>query len=741
MMISLRNLKCVCLISSLFTSQACFAATLTTQQLTTTSSMTSTQQQTANQTSLNVVSTQNSLLALQAATITATPSSTLITSLKSSTSTLSDFNLMYGTLITATGIVSALDQTIVDAVTATTNYNQSAFLTTLSTSASLYRSLQANSTLSWQHGLLYGTVIRSTGSPTTTDRAILNGIVQTTGYGKAVYLSTVTNAATLYRSLQTNTTYRNNFNLLYGATVQSTGNATASDRTKLMASDAAGVSTYNSATFLTNLNFSADLFKAIQPSSGLRTSFNLFYSSTLVPVTGSPDASNRAGLVTAVSTPGYSQTTFIKNLAYAGSLYTALKADSTLLWYFNLIVPPPTGSLPEIVARRTTMMAIVTVSTYNQPVYLANITKAGTLFRAIQTNATYRTNFNTRYMANIQSTGGATAADGQKLMGVVGVSTYNQTTFIQSLTSAVPPPPPPTGNIFSPTAFWNTKLPATSTLDANSAGLISELIANTKIATPWIASDTYSTPIYKVTSATPKVPVSIVQNGTTLNWTALHAALQKGVPIPAGAVVSGGLDGHMTILDTTANRLYEFWQLKQVNGQWQASWGGIIDNYSTSNGIMPTVRNSAGGLEAWGATATGLPIAGGLITMADVQAGKINHVLAISIVRPKQTSFKSPAQRTDGFYTGANAIQEGQIFRFPSNIVINPAWPPLVRMIVEAGRDYGIVVRDTGGSVSFYAEDPRPYGLTSTYYDQYMGGRPLWSLFSDFPWSNLQALA
>jgi hypothetical protein len=61
--------------------------------------------------------------------------------------------------------------------------------------------------------------------------------------------------------------------------------------------------------------------------------------------------------------------------------------------------------------------------------------------------------------------------------------------------------------------------------------------------------------------------------------------------------------------------------------------------------------------------------------------------------------------------------------------------------MARAAQRYGLVVRDQGGGVGFYGEDPGrfhtdPYsGATGIF-----GGRSPSSLMREFPWSRLQAL-
>ena len=81
-----------------------------------------------------------------------------------------------------------------------------------------------------------------------------------------------------------------------------------------------------------------------------------------------------------------------------------------------------------------------------------------------------------------------------------------------------------------------------------------------------------------------------------------------------------------------------------------------------------------------GATATGLPLLGGLVTLADLQGGSINHALAVSLVEAEKATWAWPAQRTDGwtFSSNINPIPEGTRFRLdPTLNVDNLPGPPI----------------------------------------------------------------
>jgi hypothetical protein len=162
-----------------------------------------------------------------------------------------------------------------------------------------------------------------------------------------------------------------------------------------------------------------------------------------------------------------------------------------------------------------------------------------------------------------------------------------------------------------------------------------------------------------------------------------------------------------------------------------------MNNVSTNPGYF----THHGQTDNWGATATGLPLLGGLVTEADLERGYINHALAISLVETERGYWSWPAQRTDGdtFTPGITPIPEGTRFRLNPNLnIASLHLPTLDRMLAQAAQTYGIVVRDKAGAVSFYGQDP--VNLSSNPWPQVFDNDSPATYLSWFPWNQLQAL-
>lgn len=284
---------------------------------------------------------------------------------------------------------------------------------------------------------------------------------------------------------------------------------------------------------------------------------------------------------------------------------------------------------------------------------------------------------------------------------------------------------------FAPTSFWNTPLAADAPLDDLSATYVADIRSQLTTWLPWINTTKYSSPVYTVPADAPTTHVTLDKPGAT----DLQAALDQ-VPIPAGAVAAAGSDATMVVWQPATDTLWELWQAQQRADGWHAAWGGRMTAVSSSPGYY------SGAQSRWGATASSLPVLGGLIRISELRAGHIDHALALALPQVRAAVYSWPAQRTDGTMLSPDAIPEGTRLRLDPTLDLSRlSLPPVTRMIAEAAQRYGIVVRDRAGSIAFYAEDPTPTG-SDPYSgpNGFFGGMYPSKLLAGFPWGRLQAL-
>jgi hypothetical protein len=148
-----------------------------------------------------------------------------------------------------------------------------------------------------------------------------------------------------------------------------------------------------------------------------------------------------------------------------------------------------------------------------------------------------------------------------------------------------------------------------------------------------------------------------------------------------------------------------------------------------------------GAKPSWGASASSLSIVGGLITLEDLELGKINHALALGLPEVRASLYASPAQRTDGKSASPSSLPEGAHLRLsPSLNLATLHLPRLTLVLAEAAQRYGLIVRDKGENVALFAQDPVPTGA-----EPYSGRQGYFegtsnAVLASFPWSHLQLL-
>ncbi|NAZ74003.1 hypothetical protein GTQ99_00970 [Kineococcus sp. T13] len=298
----------------------------------------------------------------------------------------------------------------------------------------------------------------------------------------------------------------------------------------------------------------------------------------------------------------------------------------------------------------------------------------------------------------------------------------------------------PAGGVFSAGTAWKLDV-SKAPKHANSAGMVKNVADQTAAQYGGVAAFNayqYSTSVYTVSASTPKVDVKW-NNCQGKTWTPAGLLGPGGqftqVPIPADAVPATGTDSQLTIYSPATDQLWEFWVAKKANGVWSACWGGRIDGVSYSQGYFH---------DGFGASASGLALAGGTIGIKDVQSGVIDHALALHLQAPGTwKEFSYPAQRSDGYDTSANRVPEGTRLRLDPSIDVDALkMHPIAKMVAKAAQKYGFIVTDKAGCTAVVAESPAA-AIAATGVDPWkalLGSTPSYSVMKGFPWGKLQAL-
>jgi hypothetical protein len=294
---------------------------------------------------------------------------------------------------------------------------------------------------------------------------------------------------------------------------------------------------------------------------------------------------------------------------------------------------------------------------------------------------------------------------------------------------------------FSPDSFWNQAPSPDAPLDEQSPLLVGALgheVSQEEQAGrgPWINTTSFSVPI-----------LTVGANQATKSVTLDHApdaalsAAWSAVPLPSAARASQGSDGNLVVWQPSSDRMWDFWRLQREGDGWHAAWGGAIEDASRNPGVYgPDAW--PGAKPWWGATASSLALAGGVMTINELRRGQIDHALAIAVPDVRAGVFASPAQRTDGTSLDPSSLPEGARLRLDPRLnLASLEMPPFTRMMAVAAQRYGIVVRDYASNVAFIGQDPLPTGS-----DPYRGPGGLFDgeypaqLLASFPWAHLQVL-
>jgi hypothetical protein len=245
-----------------------------------------------------------------------------------------------------------------------------------------------------------------------------------------------------------------------------------------------------------------------------------------------------------------------------------------------------------------------------------------------------------------------------------------------------------------------------------------------------INDNSYGIPIYRVSADQPLVPVTADCTATSDYTKTLD------VPVPDGAVGATGNDSGVIFYQASTGDDWEFWHFKALSDtSFEACDGGELPNVSTSTGVF----SLSGSQEA----SSGISYLATLITETDVQAGAINHALAVDLLYCKD--YIPPAR--SNYDCGDGAIPYGQYFRFPSSVAMPSGLTPLGQMIFKAIQNYGVVTTDAGGAIQIGAEAPGGWYATTdtptTTADPItaaMEGVPQYNVIAKLPWSELQAV-
>lgn len=275
---------------------------------------------------------------------------------------------------------------------------------------------------------------------------------------------------------------------------------------------------------------------------------------------------------------------------------------------------------------------------------------------------------------------------------------------------------------FAAGGFWNTRVPSYTGLHPDSAGLVQDIVRQVGQYGTGFVKDSGASPVYIAEPGAAAVSVVPWDCGTGIP--ADLANQWQAVPVPFYAVPSGGANPQMIVYQPSSATVWEFGHMRNISGQWQACTGGRIS--TTSDGVFPA---------PYGVSSSRLAALAGQISIQELQAGEINHVMGLNM--PQTNGVTWPATQSGGSVAGTPPM--GLRLRLDPSVNVQALGLNSVgTAIARAAQTYGFVVWNRGGSVGVTAENPSSItvrGLPDPYNNLSTAGA-----LSAFPWDKLQAL-
>lgn len=276
--------------------------------------------------------------------------------------------------------------------------------------------------------------------------------------------------------------------------------------------------------------------------------------------------------------------------------------------------------------------------------------------------------------------------------------------------------------VFAASSFWYTPLPASTPTAADSAAIVRDLrVAAVEHGRPGLPNVTLNTHDYTppLVTTTANDPVHDVRAAPGCRLDPRVVASLRGLRIPDDLRPGGGSDHEAALHDPATDRYTDLWRLSRgPDGTWTACGGGSIRGASRSDGVFPFPL---------GTTATGLPFAGGLVRAEELRRGHIDHVVGVAVPYAAPAPTHSwPAVRSDGRNPrGLSVLRQGQRLRLPADLDLDSLrLTRTARTIARAAQEFGLVVWDTSGAVSFRAENASAF--TADPYPRLLGAGSGW---------------
>jgi hypothetical protein len=184
------------------------------------------------------------------------------------------------------------------------------------------------------------------------------------------------------------------------------------------------------------------------------------------------------------------------------------------------------------------------------------------------------------------------------------------------------------------------------------------------------------------------IPYNIVTNATAgVNVSFDYDSESDHVlyPIPPNALIEGGSDRHILMVNRESCLLYELYNARYSGGHWSAGSGAYYSLHS--NDLRPDTWTSA--------DAAGLAMLPGLARYDEAASGVITHALRFTLNNTRDEHIW-PARHDASNKTDLQYPPMGQRFRLKASYQIPANFSPQTKVILQALKTYGMILSDNG---------------------------------------------
>jgi hypothetical protein len=171
---------------------------------------------------------------------------------------------------------------------------------------------------------------------------------------------------------------------------------------------------------------------------------------------------------------------------------------------------------------------------------------------------------------------------------------------------------------------------------------------------------------------------------------------------------------------------------RQGSGTWEAKWGEVTSL-------------SGSGISTGGGNGSGVSHLAGVVEVAEMQDGEINHALVFSTRYACNGEYRYPARKTDGDSTHSNCIPQGARIQLDPAIDVDRLnASEATKIVARALQQYGAYAVDNGGApIAFYfevADDATSIQSPGSVYEN-LGWDRDYPQLNGVPWDRLRVLA